>query len=80
MGTLSLGIAFLFIAAVRWWSGGGVGWQALFGGLLTLVGAVDLVQPQFGGMVVPLALVVLGVILIFGGTFRGEGGRLGRPR
>jgi hypothetical protein len=79
MGTLSLGIAFLFIAAVRWSSGGGIGWQALFGGLLTLIGAVDLVQPQFGGLVVPLALVVLGVILIFGGTFRGEGRGLG-PR
>ncbi len=80
MGTLSLGIAFLVIAAVRWSSSGGVGWQALFGGLLTLVGAVDLVQPQFGGLVVPLALVVLGVILIFGGTFRGDGRGLGRRR
>jgi hypothetical protein len=80
MGTLSLGIAFLFIAAVRWSSGGGVGWQALFGGLLTLVGAVDLVQPQFGGLVVPVALVVLGVILIFGGSFRQEARRLGPPR
>lgn len=80
MGTLSLGIAFLFIAAVRWSSGGGAGWQALFGGLLTLVGAVDVIQPQFGGMIVPLALVVLGVILIFGGAFRGEGRRLGPPR
>ncbi len=70
LGTLSLGIAFLFIAAVRMWSGGGVGWQAWFGGLLTLIGAVDLIQPQFGGLVVPLALVVLGVILVFGGSFR----------
>jgi hypothetical protein len=79
MGTLSLGVAFLFIAAVRWSSGGGIGWQALFGGLLTLVGAVDLVQPQFGGVVVPVALVVLGVILIFGGSFRQERRRLGPP-
>jgi hypothetical protein len=55
---------------VRMWSGGGAGWQAWFGGLLTLIGAVDLIQPQFGGLVVPLALVVLGVILVFGGSFR----------
>jgi hypothetical protein len=70
LGTLSLGVAFLSIAAVRAWSAGGVGWQAWFGGLLTLIGAVDLIQPQFGGLVVPLALVVLGVILIFGGSFQ----------
>ena len=72
LGTLCLGIAFLFIAVVRIMSGGGIGWQAWFGGLLTLIGAVDLIQPQFGGLVVPLALVVLGVILVLGGSFRGS--------
>ncbi len=80
LGTLSLGIAFLFIAGVRMRSGGGVGWQAWFGGLLTLIGAVDLIQPQFGGLVVPLALVVLGAILVFGGSFRQDRSREGRLR
>jgi hypothetical protein len=75
LGTLSLGVAFLFIAAVRAVSGGGIGWQAWFGGLLTLIGAVNLVQPQVGGLVVPVALVVLGAILIFGGTFSRESHR-----
>jgi hypothetical protein len=67
LGTLSLGVAFLFIALVRATSGGGVGWQAWFGGLLAVIGGVNLVQPQVGGLIVPLALVALGVVLVFGG-------------
>ena len=67
LGTFSLGIAFLFIALVRAVGGGGVGWQALFGGLLALVGAVNLIQPEIGGLIVPIALVVAGAILVFGG-------------
>ena len=56
---LALGIAFLFIALVRAVGGGGVGWQALIGGLLAVVGAVNLIQPEIGGLIVPIALVVL---------------------
>jgi hypothetical protein len=67
LGTFSLGIAFMFIALVRAVGGGGVGWQALFGGLLALVGAVNLIQPEIGGLIVPIALVVAGAILVFGG-------------
>ena len=67
LGTLSLGVAFLFIALVRATSGGGIGWQAWFGGLLAVIGGVNLVQPQVGGLIVPLALVVLGVVLVFSG-------------
>ena len=67
LGTLSLGVAFLFIALVRATSGGGIGWQAWFGGLLAVIGGANLVQPQVGGLIVPLALVVLGVLLVFGG-------------
>src|SRR6187551_464525 len=37
LGTFCLGIAFLFIAAVRAASGGGFGWQVWFGGLLLIV-------------------------------------------
>ena len=66
LGTLSLGVAFLFIALVRGTSGGGIGWQAWFGGLLALFGGVNLAQPQVG-LIVPLALVALGVVLVFGG-------------
>jgi hypothetical protein len=67
VGTLALGVAFLFIAVVRAMSGGGVGWQAWCGGLLAVIGGVNILQPQVGGLLVPVALVVLGVLLVFGG-------------
>jgi hypothetical protein len=70
LGTLSLGVAFLFIALIRATSGGGIGWQAWFGGLLAVIGGVNLIQPQVGGLLVPVALVVLGVVLVFGGGLR----------
>jgi hypothetical protein len=78
LGTLCLGIAFLFIALVRLMGGGGLGWQAWFGGLLTVIGAVNLIQPQVGGLIVPIALVVAGVVLVFGGLLGPErrGGRV----
>jgi hypothetical protein len=66
LGTFSLGIAFLFIALVRATGGGGVGWQAWFGGLLALIGAVNLVQPQIGGLIVPIAIVAIGAVLVVG--------------
>ena len=66
-GTFCFGVAFLFIAAVRAASGGGLGWQAWFGGLLALLGGVNMLSPQVGGLVVPLALVALGAALVFGG-------------
>jgi hypothetical protein len=74
VGTLALGLAFLFIALIRTMSGGGVGWQAWFGGLLAVIGGVNIVQPQVGGLVVPVALVVLGVLLV-GGGLRFDAGR-----
>jgi hypothetical protein len=80
IGQLCLGVAFLFIAAVRLSGGGGVGWQAWFGGLLALLGVVNLVQPELGGLIVPLALVVLGALLVFGGMFRPESRSPGPPR
>jgi hypothetical protein len=75
LGTLSLGLAFLFIALVRATSGGGIGWQAWFGGLLAIIGGANLVQPQIGGWLVPVALVVLGLLLVFGGGLRFQGRR-----
>jgi hypothetical protein len=67
LGTLCLGVAFLFIAVVRSTSGGGFGWQAWFGGLLALIGAVGMVTPNVGGLIVPAVLVVLGALLILRG-------------
>jgi hypothetical protein len=75
LGMLSLGVAFLFIALVRATSGGGLGWQAWFGGLLAIIGGANVVQPQVGGLLVPIALVVLGVLLVFGGGLRFDGRR-----
>lgn len=73
LGTFSFGVAFLAIAAVRAASGGGLGWQAWFGGLLALLGGVNMVTPQVGGLIVPVALVAIGVLLVFGGSFGGRG-------
>ena len=66
LGTFCLGIAFLFIALVRATGGGGVGWQAWFGGLLALFGAVNLIQPEIGGLIIPIVLVVGGAVLVLG--------------
>ena len=73
LGTFSFGVAFLFIAAVRAASGGGIGWQAWFGGLLALLGGVNMLSPQVGGLIVPIVLLMLGAMLLFGGAFRDRG-------
>ncbi|MFP5342867.1 MAG: hypothetical protein ACLGIJ_08090 [Candidatus Limnocylindria bacterium] len=62
--TLSLGIAFLALALIRALSGGGLGWQATVGGLLTLLGLVSALTPSIGGLIIPILLVVLGVLLL----------------
>ena len=66
--TFSFGIAFLFIAAVRAFSGGGIGWQLWFGGFLTLLGGVNIAGASFGGYLVPIVLVALGLLLILRGA------------
>ena len=71
LGTFSFGVAFLFIAAVRAASGGGVGWQLWFGGFLALLGGVSIAGASFGPHVVPIILVALGAMLVL----RGWGGR-----
>jgi len=68
LGTLSLGAALLFIAAVRLAGGGGWGWQAWFGGLLALIGGAGLLTPGVGGLIVPALIVVLGLAMILRGT------------
>ena len=71
LGTFCFGVAFLFIAVVRAVSGGGWGWQLLFGGLLALLGGVNMTNPAFGGLIVPVALIGLGVVLLLRGASRG---------
>jgi hypothetical protein len=71
LSTFSFGIAFLFIAAVRAVSGGGWGWQLWFGGLLTLVGGIEISSPTAGGLVVPVLLVALGAALLLRDVGRG---------
>ena len=73
LGTFCFGVAFLFIAAVRAASGGGWGWQAIIGGLLALLGGVNMLTPEVGGLIVPVALVLVGLALIFGGGFGRRG-------
>ena len=65
VGTFCLGVAFLFIAAVRWVSGGGVGWQAALGGILAVIGATSFAFPRFGDILWPVVLVVVGGLLLF---------------
>jgi hypothetical protein len=72
LGTFCFGVAFLFIAAVRAVSGGGWGWQAVFGGLLVLLGGANMLTPDVGGLFLPILLVALGGVLIFGGGRRGR--------
>jgi hypothetical protein len=66
--TFSLGVAFLFIALVRIATGGGLGWQVWFGGLLAVIGGAQIANAPLGGYILPLLLVVLGILLIAGGT------------
>jgi hypothetical protein len=71
LGTLCLGIAFLFIALVRWQSGGGVGWQGWLGAILTLLGGARVAMPQIGDLFFPALLIALGALLVFRGLDRG---------
>jgi hypothetical protein len=64
VGTLCLGVAFLFIALVRAASGAGWGWQAILGAILFAIGGSSLVVPGFNDLVWPIILVALGAILL----------------
>ena len=69
-GMLFFGLAFLFVAAVRAWRGGGVGWQALYGALLVVIAGSEIVQPDLAGIAWPLVLVAIGLLLLVRGTGR----------
>ncbi|MBI2781389.1 MAG: hypothetical protein HYX55_06300 [Chloroflexi bacterium] len=63
-GTLSYGVALLFIALVRLTRGGGIGWQALIGMILVALGASELAVPDAVGLVLPILLVAGGLVLL----------------
>jgi len=69
-GTLFFGLAFLLVAAVRVSQGGGVGWQALYGGILVLIGGSEVVKPDVADLAWPLILVAIGLLLLFRGRPR----------
>ena len=64
VGTLCLGVAFLSIAAIRWVTSRGIGWQAVLGGLLVVIGATMIAFPGFSALVWPLALVIGGSLVV----------------
>ena len=68
LGMVCLGLAFLFIALIRWTGGGGLGWQAWFGAILGVYGLTRLAIPDLGQVLVPLLLVAAGVLILVRGT------------
>jgi len=72
--TLFLGIGLLAIALARWRSRGGIGWQGVFGAILTLVGGADLVSvlvpgaPSLDAVLGPILLLSLGILVLYRST------------
>ena len=64
VGTLCLGVAFLFIALVRGVSGAGWGWQLVLGLILFAIGASSVAMPNLSDIVWPLAILIVGVIVL----------------
>jgi hypothetical protein len=69
-GTLGAGLGLLALAARRTWRREGIGWQGWLGGALTVFGgwgALGAVIPGFptlGDLIVPAALVLVGVVVL----------------
>ena len=66
-GTLCFGLAFLFIAVVRWVQHGGLGWQALYGAILVGLALFEILAPAVGDITLPLLLVAIGLVLLVRG-------------
>lgn len=64
LGTFCLGVGFLAIAGVRAWSRGGVGWQALLGTALVLIGGSQMAVPGFSDVIWPLLVLGAGIALL----------------
>lgn len=68
--TLFLGVGLLVIALARWQGRGGVGWQGVVGGVLTLVGGADVAStlvpgaPSLDALIGPVLLLSLGLLVI----------------
>ncbi len=71
LGTFCLGVAFLAIAAVRAWSRNGIGWQAMLGLVLVLIGATQMAIPDLSDILWPLLVLGAGVALLVGSMRRG---------
>jgi hypothetical protein len=65
--TFSLGVALLGIAVVRAATGGGWGWQLWLGGLLALLGGVSIATPALSPLILPAAIIALGLVIVFRG-------------
>ena len=63
-GTLCYGLAFLFVALVRFQRGGGVGWQAAIGVILVALGGSEMALPDMASYILPVLLVVVGLMLL----------------
>jgi hypothetical protein len=70
LGAVCFGIAFAFIALVRWRSGGGLGWQAWLAAILVAWGGTRMAIPDLGAFLLPALLVALGAILVLRGIDR----------
>jgi len=64
VGTLCMGIAFIFIGVVRAGSKGGLGWQIGLGVILVLIGLSSMAFPNFNELVWPVVLLVIGGFLL----------------
>jgi hypothetical protein len=69
-GTFFFSLAFLFVALVRWSRRGGVGWQALYGGILLVIALSEILRPDLAGIAWPLILVGIGALLLIRGSNR----------
>lgn len=67
LGTVSLGVAFLGIAAVRAAQGGGWGWQLGLGAILAAIGGSQLALDDVGAYVWPVVILAAGVLLLVRG-------------
>lgn len=71
LGTFCLGVAFLALAGVRAWSKGGLGWQAMLGVVLLVIGATQLAIPDLSDILWPLLVLGAGFALLAGSMRRG---------
>jgi hypothetical protein len=68
--TLFLGVGLLLVAVARWFGHGGIGWQAVVGGLLALGGGDDVARtlapdvPSLDSIVFPVLILAVGLLIL----------------